>query len=84
MPAGADVLLPVRVKIPAGTPSGRVLRVRGKGVEAKKATGDLLVTVEIAVPKDLPQEAQDAVAAYREATAGIDPREGLDDRARKA
>ncbi|MGO1397645.1 MAG: DnaJ C-terminal domain-containing protein [Brevibacterium yomogidense] len=75
---------PVRVKIPAGTPSGRVLRVRGKGVEAKKATGDLLVTVEIAVPKDLPQEAQDAVAAYREATAGIDPREGLDDRARKA
>ena len=75
---------PVRVKIPAGTPSGRVLRVRGKGVAAKKATGDLLVTVEIAVPKDLPQEAQEAVAAYREATAGIDPREGLDDRARKA
>lgn len=75
---------PVRVKIPAGTPSGRVLRVRGKGVAAKKATGDLLVTVEISVPKDLPQEARDAVAAYQEATAGIDPRDGLADRARKA
>ena len=75
---------PVRMKIPAGTPSGRVLRVRGKGVAGKATTGDLLVTVEISVPKDLPQEAKDAVVAYRDATASIDPRAGLMDTARKA
>jgi molecular chaperone DnaJ len=75
---------PVRMKIPAGTPSGRVLRVRGRGVEGKSRTGDLLVTIEISVPKDLPQQAKDAVTAYQEATAGIDPRAGLEDRARKA
>jgi molecular chaperone DnaJ len=72
------------MKIPAGTPSGRVLRVRGRGVEGKSRTGDLLVTIEISVPKDLPQQAKDAVTAYQEATAGIDPRAGLEDRARKA
>ncbi|WP_029088246.1 DnaJ C-terminal domain-containing protein [Brevibacterium album] len=75
---------PVRVKIPAGTPSGRVLRVRGKGVAGKKSTGDLLVTVEISVPKDLPESAREAVQAYREATNGTDPREGLAERARRA
>ena len=75
---------PVRMKIPAGTPSGRVLRVRGRGVEGKSTTGDLLVTIEISVPNDLPQQAKDAVTAYQEATAGIDPRAGLEDRARKA
>src|SRR5690606_42024677 len=42
---GATVIVPtldggsVRVKVPAGTPSGRVLRVRGKGVTTAKGTG---------------------------------------------
>ncbi|WP_291799245.1 DnaJ C-terminal domain-containing protein [Brevibacterium sp.] len=75
---------PVRVKIPAGTPSGRVLRVRGKGIEGKKTRGDLLVTVEISVPKDLSEDALSAVRAYREATAEFDPRAGLTERARRA
>ncbi|MPY95498.1 MAG: molecular chaperone DnaJ [Acidimicrobiia bacterium] len=42
----------VTVRIPSGTRHGRTFRVRGRGVEAKKGTGDLLVTVEIAVPKN--------------------------------
>jgi molecular chaperone DnaJ len=33
---------PVRVKVPAGTPSGRTLRVKGHGVRTAKGTGDLL------------------------------------------
>ncbi|HDM2782606.1 TPA: molecular chaperone DnaJ, partial [Staphylococcus aureus] len=39
---------PVRVKIPAGTPDGRTLRVRGRGI-AKRAgkAGDLLVSVQV-------------------------------------
>jgi molecular chaperone DnaJ len=44
------------VKVPPGTASGTVLRVRGKGLpnpKRKGARGDLLVTVEIAVPSRL-------------------------------
>lgn len=64
---------PVSVKIPAGTPSGRILRVRGRGVPAKKRTGDLLVTVEVAVPSELDDAAKAALEAYA-ATQHTDPR----------
>lgn len=41
----------VKVKIPSGTPSGKTFRVRGKGIIPERGkTGDLLVTVEVAVP----------------------------------
>ncbi|TFV76728.1 molecular chaperone DnaJ [Blastococcus sp. CT_GayMR19] len=40
----------VSLKVPAGTASGRTLRVRGHGVPGKGRTGDLLVTLEVAVP----------------------------------
>jgi molecular chaperone DnaJ len=40
----------VTVRIPPGTRHGRTFRVRERGVTTKKGTGDLLVTVEIAVP----------------------------------
>ncbi len=44
---------PVRAKVPAGTDSGRVFRLRGKGVRNKRtrAFGDHLYTVDIVVPK---------------------------------
>jgi molecular chaperone DnaJ len=42
----------VKVKIPPGTPSGKIFRVRGKGIEPERGRqGDLLVTVEVAVPQ---------------------------------
>ena len=47
---------PVKLKIPPGTPHGKTFRVRGRGVETPKRTGDLLVTVEIAVPTDMSDE----------------------------
>ena len=41
----------VRVKIPAGTPSGKTFRVRGRGITSDRGRGgDLLVTVQVAVP----------------------------------
>jgi molecular chaperone DnaJ len=40
----------VSLKVPAGTASGRTLRVRGRGVPGKGRSGDLLVTLEVAVP----------------------------------
>ena len=55
---------PVTLKIPAGTPSGRTLRVRGRGVPASGAgrPGDLLVSVDVSVPRDLTPEQHEAVA----------------------
>lgn len=47
----------VKVKIPAGTPSGKTFRVRGKGIEPERGRqGDLLVTVEVAVPKKVDKD----------------------------
>lgn len=85
---GADVDVPtldgstVRVKVPAGTPSGRTLRVRGRGVKGGGGSdghpdGDLLVTVQVAVPQRLSAQARDAVRAFDEATKDGDVRADL-------
>ena len=67
----------VGVKVPAGTPSGRTLRVRGKGLATKKTTGDLLVTIQVAVPTHVEGKAKQAVEDLREALGDEDPRAGL-------
>jgi molecular chaperone DnaJ len=68
---------PVTLKIPAGTASGRTFRVRGRGVPKKTgAAGDLLVTVEVAVPARLDDEARELLMKYA-AAAQHDPREHL-------
>jgi len=85
---GATVEVPVldgstvKVKVPAGTPSGRTLRVKGKGVVTPTATGDLLVTVQVVVPQKLTPAAREAVQAFGIATSGDDPRAELLARAR--
>ena len=76
---------PVTVRIPPGTPNGRTFMVRGKGVRRKDGTtGNMLVTVEVTVPKDLNSKARSAIEELREATAGQDPREDLLERAKEA
>ncbi|GAB3647926.1 molecular chaperone DnaJ [Glycomyces tarimensis] len=52
---------PVTMKVPSGTPTGRVLRVKGRGVPGK---GDLLVTVDVEVPAHLTPEAKEALEKY--------------------
>ena len=54
---------PVTLKIPAGTQSGTTMRVRGRGVPAggKHAAGDLLVTVNVDIPKKLNKEQRSLV-----------------------
>jgi molecular chaperone DnaJ len=70
--------MPVSLRIPEGTPSGRTFRVRGKGVRRKDGTtGDLLVTVSVQVPAELNDKARSALETYRDATAGPDPRSEL-------
>ena len=50
----------VRLKVPAGTRDGKTFRVRGQGIK----NGDLLVTVKVAVPEKLSDEAAEALKAY--------------------
>jgi molecular chaperone DnaJ len=74
----------VTVKLPSGTPSGRTLRVKGRGIRRSGGgRGDLLVTVDVAVPQHLSGAAKDAVEAYRNATREHDPRVGLTELAAK-
>ncbi|TMM40282.1 MAG: molecular chaperone DnaJ [Actinobacteria bacterium] len=69
---------PVTVRVPPGTPSGRTLRVRGKGVPRRDGThGDLLVTVDVVVPKDLPEGARQALEDYAQAAPRA-PREHIE------
>ncbi len=63
----------VNLKVVPGTPSGRTLRVRGRGVPRKNGNGDLRVTLEVAVPQKLNSEASTALEAYAAAQPG-DPR----------
>ncbi|WP_129286556.1 molecular chaperone DnaJ [Streptomyces sp. GZWMJZ-114] len=76
---------PVTLKLPAGTPNGRTMRARGKGAVRKDGTrGDLLVTVEVAVPAHLDDRAREALESYRDASAGEDPRAALFEAAKGA
>ncbi|MGH3437470.1 MAG: molecular chaperone DnaJ [Sciscionella sp.] len=65
----------VTVKVPAGTSSGRVLRVKGKGIARRDGrTGDLLVRLDVAVPSKLDSAAKEALQAYAKVTGEHDPR----------
>jgi molecular chaperone DnaJ len=76
--------VPVSIRIPAGTPSGRTFRAPGKGVRRKDGTtGALLVTVAVQVPQKLNGAARQALEGFRDVTAGEDPREDLLRRARQ-
>jgi molecular chaperone DnaJ len=69
---------PVTLRIPPGTPTGRVLRVRGRGATRKDGSkGDLMVSVDVQVPTALDEPTREAVTAYREARKGADPRASL-------
>ncbi|MEH3034329.1 MAG: molecular chaperone DnaJ [Aeromicrobium erythreum] len=69
---------PVRLRIPAGTPSGRTFRAKGKGAATKAgARGDLLVTVDVQVPAELTDEQRSAVEALRASRGDTTPRDGL-------
>ncbi len=68
---------PVRLKVPAGTPNGRTFRVRGRGVKGGATDGDLLVTVEVEVPRHLSEEARSALVDFQAKAGGADPRAHL-------
>ncbi|XVV03683.1 molecular chaperone DnaJ [Actinosynnema sp. CA-248983] len=68
----------VTLKVPAGTASGRVLRAKGKGIAKRDGqVGDLLITLQVAVPNNMDSAAREALEAYASATAQHDPRADL-------
>jgi len=67
---------PVTLKVPAGTPSGKIFRVRGKGAPKRGGHGDLLVTVNVDVPGKLSREEKDLLKQLQE-TRKDSPRKRL-------
>jgi molecular chaperone DnaJ len=80
---GADIKVPtlegspVTLRLPPGTRSGRTFRVKGRGLKTKRSTGDLLVTVEVAVPRKLSAAERKAVEALAAASPDGSPRAHL-------
>jgi molecular chaperone DnaJ len=68
---------PVKLKVAPGTPSGRVLRVKGRGVSTSKGTGDLLAVVQVAVPSHLSKDAEEALKNFADKLPAENPREDL-------
>jgi molecular chaperone DnaJ len=66
-----------KIRVPAGTQNGKTLRVSGQGVETTKGTGDLLVTIEVAVPTELTDEQRTLLEALREESVAENPRAHL-------
>lgn len=85
---GATVEVPtlggdtVKLRVAPGTPSGRLLRVKGRGVSTSKGTGDLLAEVQVAVPSHLSSEATEALEAFQKLEPQENPRADLLARAR--
>jgi molecular chaperone DnaJ len=73
---------PVKLRVAPGTPSGRILRVKGRGVVTEKSSGDLLAEIQVAVPSHLPEEAQRHLAEFAAAMPNENPREELIAKAR--
>jgi molecular chaperone DnaJ len=77
---GADIKVPtmagddVTVRIAPGTPNGRTLRVKGRGITKGSTTGDLLVTVEVQVPQRVDGKALEALKTFAEVTSTEDVR----------
>ena len=73
---------PVKLKVAPGTPSGRVLRVKGRGVTTPKGTGDLLATVQVAVPAHVNAESTKKLREFAATLPAENPRDDLIARAR--
>ena len=72
---GATIAVPtldgseVTLRLKAGTQSGSRHRVKGKGIELPKQTGDLIVTVDVNVPTKLSGEERAAIETLSEVLA---------------
>ena len=72
----------VKLRVAPGTPSGRILRVKGRGVTSTKGTGDLLAEVQVAVPSRIPDDALNHLRAFEAAMPEENPRAEMLERAK--
>ena len=85
---GADIKVPtlegdeVTVRIAPGTPSGRTLRVKGRGVKKGSHVGDLMITIDVRVPQRVEGAAKKAIEEFAKATKDFDPRSKLNAKAK--
>jgi molecular chaperone DnaJ len=81
---GADIQVPtlddgkVRIRLKPGTQPGSKHRVKGRGIATKKHTGDLIVTVDVAVPRRPTDAEKAAVESLRDAETAS-PRDYLEE-----
>ncbi|OAN39021.1 DnaJ C-terminal domain-containing protein [Microbacterium sp. H83] len=73
----------VKLRVAPGTPSGRVLRVKGRGVTTSKGTGDLLAELQVAVPSHLDDDAREALEKFQSLEPAENPRADLMAKARR-
>jgi len=77
---GVDIKVPtldgdeVTVRLAPGTPNGRTLRVKGRGIKKGSTVGDLLATIDVQVPQRIENEASAALKKFAEATSSHDVR----------
>jgi curved DNA-binding protein len=64
----------VEVAVPAGSGSGRKLRLKGRGIPSASAPGDLFLELDIAVPGAVTEAQKAAWAQLAAAYPGFDPR----------
>jgi molecular chaperone DnaJ len=85
---GADIKVPtlagddVTVRLAPGTPTGRVLRVKGRGITKGTTVGDLLVTIDVQVPRRVEGEALEALKKFDELTKDHDVRSEFNTKAK--
>src|ERR687892_209445 len=58
---------PVKMKVPAGTPNGKTFRLKGKGAAKRGGHGDLLVTVNVEVPRKLSRSEKELLKQLQDA-----------------
>jgi molecular chaperone DnaJ len=78
---GANINVPaldgsVTMKVPAGTPSGKTFRLKGKGAPKRGGAGDLLVTVRVEVPTKLSKDEKELLRKLQGSGTGA-PRRHL-------
>lgn len=78
---GAKVRVPtlngaIDLAIPAGTSSGRTLRIKGKGMPGKGEAGDLYVTARIVLPEHSDDELEEMMRRWRD-NKSYDPRRDM-------
>ena len=79
---GAKIDLPTPhgtlvLTVPAGTSSGKTLRLKGMGIKTKDRSGDLLVTLQVGVPEETSEQDLAVLQKLSDAWSNLASREKL-------